>query len=94
MNRTDVIIELAAKLGVASCQSRRFLDALEEVLTEALEEDKAIQFQGFGTFVPWKQTERPGRNPHNGVPCLIAPRVSVKFKPGKFLLNTLNGRKK
>ena len=91
MNRTDVITELAAKLGVASCQSRQFL---EEVLTEALEEDKAIQFQGFGTFVPWKQTERPGRNPHNGVPCLIAPRVSVKFKPGKFLLNTLNGRKK
>ena len=80
MNRTDVITELAAKLGVASCQSRRFLDALEEVLTEALKEDKTIQFYGFGTFVPWKQTERPG--------------VSVKFKPGKFLLNTLNGRKK
>lgn len=52
MNRTDVITELAAKLGVASCQSRRFLDALEEVLTEALKEDKTIQFYGFGTFVP------------------------------------------
>lgn len=94
MNRTDVVAKLAAKLGIDTCRSRQFLDALEEVLTESLEEDKTIQFQGFGTFVPWKQTERPGRNPHNGTPCLIAPRVSVKFKPGKFLLDNLNGRKK
>lgn len=85
MNRTDVVAKLAAKLNIAPCQSRQFMDALEEVLTEALEENKTIQFQGFGTFVPWWQVERPGRNPRNGTPCQIAPRISVKFKPGIFL---------
>lgn len=94
MNRTDVVAKLAAKLSITPCQSRQFLDALEEVLTEALEENKTIQFQGFGTFVPWWQVERLGRNPHNGSPHLIAPRISVKFKPGTFLLNALNKQKK
>ena len=94
MNRIDVVNELAAKLGITSCQSRKFLQAFEEVLTEALLEDETIGFHGFGSFAPWKQVERPGRNPRNGTPCQITPRVSVKFKPGKFLLNTLNEQKK
>ena len=94
MNKTDVIYKLAAKLDITTSQSRQFLTAFEEVLTEALEENTTIQFQGFGSFYPWQQVERPGRNPQNGVPCQIAPRVSVKFKPGKFLLETLNKPKK
>lgn len=94
MNRIDVVNELAAKLGITSCQSRKFLQAFEEVLTDALQENRTIGFQGFGTFTPWKQVERPGRNPRNGTPCQIPPRISVKFKPGKSLLNTLNKQKK
>lgn len=94
MNRMDVVYKLAAKLGVKPSQSRDFLLAFEEVLTEALQEDETIGFHGFGSFAPWKQVERPGRNPRNGTPYQIAPRVSVKFKPGKFLLNTLNEQKK
>ena len=90
----DVVYKLAAKLGVKPSQSRDFLLAFEEVLTEALQEDETIGFHGFGSFAPWKQVERPGRNPRNGTPYQIAPRVSVKFKPGKFLLNTLNEQKK
>lgn len=94
MNKTDVINKLSARLGIKAHQSRQFLTAFEEVLTEALEEDKPVQLHGFGTFSPWKQVERLGRNPKNGIPCQIVPRISVKFKPGKFLLKTLNKPKK
>ena len=49
MNRIDVVYKLAAKLGIKPRQSREFLQAFEEVLTEALLEDETI---GFHALLP------------------------------------------
>lgn len=92
MNKADLVNELAVKLNIPQYQSHQFLNAFQEVLTETLKRSPII-LQGFGTFEPWNQKERQGRNPRNGVPCMIAPRKSVKFKPGKFLLRDLNSPK-
>lgn len=92
MNKADLVNELAAKLNIPQYQSRLFLNAFQEVLTEILKRGP-IALQGFGTFEPWNQKERQGRNPRTGVTCMIAPRKSVKFKPGKFLLRDLNSSK-
>lgn len=93
MNKADLVNELTAKLNVPQYKSRQFLAAFEEVLKETLGKE-AIRLQGFGCFEPWGQTERAGRNPRTGAPCVIPPRISVKFKPGKYLLDALNDRKK
>lgn len=37
------------------------------------------------SFTLWIQKERQGRNPRTGIPCMIASRRSVKFKPGNLL---------
>ena len=79
-------------MNIPQYQSRQFLNAFQEVLTETLQRGP-IALQGFGTFEPWNQKERQGRNPRTGVTCMIAPRKSVKFKPGKFLLRDLNSPK-
>lgn len=93
MNKTDLVNVLAEKMSVPQCQSRRFVNAFQEVLAEALKQE-VIMLQGFGTFEPWAQTARPGRNPRTGSPCMINARTSVKFKPGKFLLEILNPQSK
>ena len=59
-------------------------------MTERLSKSDSLILQGFGTFHPWSQTAREGRNPRTGETCLIRPRRSVKFKPGKMLLQKLN----
>ena len=64
-----------------------------EVMEEGLSDGNDIVLQGFGTFFAWSQTERTGRNPRTGETCRIEARVSVKFKPGKFLLAALNEKK-
>ena len=94
MNKTDLVNEVAVKMGIPQYQCRRFLNTFQEVLAEMLKTDNPIALQGFGTFEPWAQTERLGRNPRTGAPCRIKPRTSVKFKPGKFLLETLNTQSK
>ena len=90
MNKTDLVNKLAGKLGISQYISRKYVNAFEEVVSEALKQDDAIMLQGFGSFEPWKQTKRAGRNPRTGETCMIEPRTSVKFRPGKFLLENLN----
>lgn len=93
MNKTDLVNVLAEKMNISQSKSRQFIDAFQNVLKETLRED-AIMLQGFGTFEPWEQTARLGRNPRTGALCEIKARTSVKFKPGKFLLEALNAQKK
>ena len=93
MNKADLVSELAAKMHVTQEQSRKFVNTFQVVLTEAIRQNTPVVLQGFGSFTPWKQVEREGRNPRTGISCMIPPRTSVKFKPGKFLLEELNPSK-
>ena len=91
MNKLEFAITLSEKMDIPQSEALRFIRAMQETITEGLVGDDVLLLQSFGTFSPWKQTERIGRNPKTGVPCLIPSRISVKFKPGKHLLDRLNG---
>lgn len=93
MNKVELAKSLAVKMSTTQCYSIRFLSALQEILADELQQNGTIMLQGFGSFSPWEQTERAGRNPRTGAPCLIRKRTSVKFKPGKDLLELLNTEK-
>ena len=66
------------------------INSFIENATEAFLEGDQVVFQGFGTLLPWQQTERPARNPQTGEPVMIKPRMSVKFRAGSDLLKALN----
>ena len=90
MNKTELSKIVAKRMSVTQKEALLFIETLGEVLAESLAHDEYLGFQGFGTFSLWKQTERQGRNPRLGVPAVIRTRNSVKFKPGKQLLEILN----
>lgn len=90
MNKLALAQKLAGRMSITQRDSICIIDSFKAILTEELQQNGKIILQGFGSFLPWTQTERPGRNPRNGKPCTIRKRVSVKFKPGKFLLKALN----
>ena len=90
MNKAELVNELAVKMNITQEQSRKFVNVFQEVLTEAFKQNVRVMLQGFGSFTSWKQNEREGRNPRTGISCMIPARTSVKFKPGKFLLEELN----
>lgn len=85
-----MVNSLAARLSLPKKECYRFLEAWQTLMAERLAESESLILQGFGTFHPWAQTEREGRNPRTGESYMIAPRYSVKFKPGKKLLQILN----
>ena len=90
MNKTELSKRISERMSVTQVEARRFVNAFEASLADALKEDKTLMLQGFGTFFLWEQTAREGRNPRTGESCRIHPRLSAKFKPGKFLLRKLN----
>lgn len=90
MNKTEFIEQVAQRLNCSKGESAKYLTASLQVLAETLNKDERIAFIGFGTFTPWQQTERIGRNPQNGKPAVIKARKSVRFKAGKDLLQHLN----
>lgn len=93
MNKNDLIKEISCQLSITQVESLRFLNAWQDIVERELEKGGDVMLQGFGSFSLWKQTERLGRNPRNGVPCVIRPRFSVKFRPGKTFLSKLNEKR-
>lgn len=69
-------------------------DAYIEIVTERMSENEEIVLVGFGTLIPRPQTQRLARNPKTGTPVMIPARTTVKFKPGKFLLEAMNAHLK
>lgn len=90
MNKNDLVHELSARLSLPQKDSQRYLTTLLDILSQELSEGNNLVFQGFGTFSRWAQTGRLGRNPRTGKECQIRARNSVKFKPGKGLLEKMN----
>ena len=67
--------------------------AYMEIVTEKMSQNEEISIVGFGTLLPRPQNSRLARNPKTGTPVQIPARTTVKFKPGKFLLEAMNGSK-
>ena len=93
MNKIEFAKRIAARLSISQREALTFISAYENILADALIDEGMMVSQGFGTFTLWSQSERPGRNPKTGIPVTIPSRNSVKFKPGKFLLEAINGKK-
>lgn len=90
MNKIELAKEVASRMSVTVTQTLCFIDTMNEVIGESITHDEPVLLQNFGHYTPWKQTERMGRNPRTGKDCTIPKRVSVKFKPGKGLIEKIN----
>ena len=93
MNKTDLAKDMATRMSIPKQDVLLFINTFQASLTALLKEGDSLCLKGFGTFNLWQQQERAGRNPKTGVGCMIQPRTSVKFRPGKDLLDTLNDGK-
>lgn len=92
MNKAELIEALADKAGVTKQNAKTMLDAYTDIITEKLAQKEEIIIIGFGTLTPREQNTRLARNPKTGTPVQIPARTTVKFKPGKFLLEAINGK--
>ena len=92
MNKAELIEALADKAGLQKLKAKKVLEAYVEIVTEKMSQNEEVALIGFGTLISRPQKSRLARNPKTGTPVQIPARITVKFKPGKFLLEAINNK--
>ncbi len=92
MNKSELVAAIAEKTNFSKKDSEAFIKAFTTVVTEELTEGGKVQLVGFGTFETVERAERKGRNPQTKEEITIPASIAPKFKPGKSLKDSVNGR--
>lgn len=83
--KQDLIAKVADKAGMTKVDSARAVDAVVDVIVEALKRGEKVTWTGFGTFEVRQRAARMGRNPQTGAPLHIPASKTPAFKSGKGL---------
>ncbi len=90
MNKSDLIAAIAAKTGDTKKSAEASVNALVDVVTEALVKGDKVQLVGFGSFEVRKRAARKGRNPQTKEEIKIPASKAPVFKAGKALKDLVN----
>lgn len=90
MNKADLIAAIAAKTGETKKSAEASVNALVDVITEALVKGDKVQLVGFGSFEVRKRAARKGRNPQTKEEIKIPASKAPVFKAGKALKDLVN----
>ena len=85
MNKQDFTKAIAKKAGMTKVDTEKVLNALMDVVRDAMAKKDKIQLVGFGTFETKARKARTGRNPQTGAAIKIAATTVPVFKAGKAL---------
>ncbi len=91
MNKSELIDKIAAA-GLKKADAAIALDATLKAFEEALKAGDKIALVGFGTFDVGYRAARKGINPSNQTEIKIADKVTVRFKAGKTLAESVDNK--
>ena len=84
MVKTQLIEVLAAKCGITSSESERYLNSLFEIIYDTLKKDVEVNISGFGKFKVSHREARLGVNPRNPSQKITIPKLNTpKFVAGE-----------
>lgn len=85
MNKADLVSNVAEKTGLTKKNSEEAINAVFEVIQDALVAGDKVQLVGFGAFEVKDRAARMGRNPKTKESISIPASKTPVFKPGKAL---------
>jgi integration host factor subunit beta len=90
MTKAGFVESLANTLTQTKSESEQVLEAVVDVLRQALQRGEKIDLRGLGVFKVRETKPRQGRNPRTGE-ALSIPRGRLRYlKPGRELSALLN----
>ena len=90
MNKSELVDAIALKTGATKKASEESLNAILEVIKEALVKGEKVQLVGFGSFETKARAARKGKNPQTGAEMKIPACKAPAFKAGKALKDVVN----
>ncbi|MEM9046977.1 MAG: HU family DNA-binding protein [Pseudomonadota bacterium] len=92
MNKNELIAEVSEKSELSKADATKAVDAVFDVITDALKAGDEIRLVGFGTFAVTRREASEGRNPRTGEPISIPASNQPKFRAGKGLKDAVNSK--
>jgi DNA-binding protein HU-beta len=89
MNRTHLVVSMAAAAGWTNAAADRGLRALLGSIRTSLKRGQPVTLVGFGTFAVTRRKARRGKNPRTGQPMNVAGGRSPRFRPSPELKRAL-----
>ena len=74
----------------SKAEAERKVDLFLTTIENTLAGGEELNFIGWGKFEVVERAERVGRNPKTGEEIKIEAKKTVKFKPGKTLVDKIN----
>ena len=90
MDKFELSCAIAKELDLSIKDSRFYLDALLDCMTEELINGRTVKFVNWGTFEVVQRAARKGFNPHIREEIIIPACKEPVFKPGKALKDSIN----
>lgn len=97
MSKVEIIKKIAEKMygnvnDKTIQQSTAFCDILEEVIKDALLDNKKILWKGFISMQVVERAERKGRHPQTDEIVVFPSVKSIKCKISKAIRDAVNGK--
>jgi DNA-binding protein HU-beta len=91
VNRNELVAGVAGKAGIPRNQAEKVLDALGDVVTEAVHNGDKVSLTGLLSIERVLRAPRTGRNPQTGEPLSIPAGYSVRLSCGSRLKAAARG---
>lgn len=85
VRKRDMVMHIAAELGLKQTQVHAVIEKLFEEIIKALSEGQKLELRNFGVFQTKTRRARIGRNPKTNQTVDIPERKKVVFKPGRIM---------
>lgn len=90
MNKSDLVNAIAEKTGATKRAAEESLNAMVEVIKDAMAKGDKVQLVGFGSFEVRTRAARKGHNPQTKAEIKIPACKAPAFKAGKALKDIVN----
>lgn len=90
MNKTEFVSAVADAAELSKTDAAKAVDAMVDVITNALKKGEQVTLVGFGTFQVRARAARVGRNPQTKAEIQIPASNNPAFKAGKALKDAVN----
>lgn len=71
MNKEALVKAVALQTGATQVATKPFVDAVQDIITDAIKRGEGVKLQNFVTFSSKEVAEGKGRNPQNGAEVVV-----------------------
>lgn len=91
LTKAALISQVASRTGTSKAATERFIEALQQVVVEAVAGGDEVKLTGFAAFTPSVRTARTQRHPKTGEMIDVPEKNVVKIRPLGVFVDAVKG---